>query len=67
MIKNVGSGDEVQITYVVDSGSGELSQILKSVETDMAGNSKVLYYFYGANHLVAQEEYKEKQLAENSW
>ena len=51
MIKNVGSGDEVQITYVVDSGSGELSQVLKSVETDKAGNSEVLYYFYGAGIL----------------
>ena len=34
MTKNVGSDDEVQITYVVDGGSGDLSQILKSVETD---------------------------------
>ena len=61
MIKNVGSDDEVQITYVVDSGSGDLSQILKSVETDKAGNSKEIYYFYGANHLVAQEEYVNEQ------
>ena len=35
--------------------------MLKSVETDKAGNSKVLYYYYGANLLVAQEEYKGMQ------
>lgn len=27
-----------------------------SVETDKDGNSKTLYYHYGANRLVAQEE-----------
>lgn len=61
MTKNAGSDNEVKITYVVDSGSGDLSQVLKSVETDKAGNSKVLYYYYGANLLVAQEEYKGMQ------
>ena len=61
MTKNTGSDNEVQITYVVDSGSGDLSQVLKTVETDKAGNSKVLYYYYGANQLVAQEEYKGTQ------
>ena len=35
--------------------------MLKSVETDKVSNSKVLYYYYGANQLVAQEEYKETQ------
>ena len=58
MTKNVGTKEEITITYVVDSGSGELSQVIKSVEMDKAGNGKVLYYFYGANHLTAQEEYQ---------
>ena len=59
--RNVGTADEAQISYVVDSGSGELSQVLKSVEMDKSGSSKAIYYFYGANHLTAQEEYKATQ------
>ena len=62
MSKNVGTVDEVQISYVVDSGSGALSQVLKSEEIDKAGNGKVLYYYYGDNHLVAQEEYANVQV-----
>ena len=54
MTKNTGSDNEVQITYVVDSGSGDLSQVLKSVETDKVSNSKVLYFYYGANQLVGK-------------
>jgi len=57
VIKNAGTDDETITRYTVDSASGELTQVVKSVETDKPGNEKILYYYYADNRLVAQEEY----------
>jgi len=59
--KYAGTDEETTTRYTVDSASGELTQVVKSLETDKAGNEKVLYYYYASNKLVAQEEYQDKK------
>ena len=51
MTKNAGAKEEERISYVVDTASGDLSQVLVKETQD-----KVTYYTYG-NGLVAQETY----------
>jgi len=57
IIKNAGSESEVTIKYVVDTASGDLSQVLSEKriyyqkEEDEA---ETIYYFYGDNKLVSQ-------------
>ena len=61
VIRNAGSDKEVTVKYVVDTASGDLSQVLaeKRIYTrkdDHAEeDSETIYYFYGDNRLVAQE------------
>ena len=64
IIKNAGTKEETRTSYVIDSSSGDLTQVIKSVETDKNGNEKILYYYYGDNRLIAQEEYKQSNNTE---
>jgi len=61
VIKNAGTDDETTTRYTVDRASGELTQVVKSVETDKDGTEKVLYYYYADNKLVAQEQYESAE------
>ncbi|MBR1691898.1 MAG: hypothetical protein IJ711_03890, partial [Lachnospiraceae bacterium] len=69
VIKNADSDSQVMIKYVVDSASGDLSQVLSEkriyYQKESDDHEEIIYYFYGDNRLVSQVRYEGDGIADS--